>query len=196
MLVIFDDKNRTSGVREYLIDGEKATSSKYMENKSGLSNYLNFGKTGDRDVKDKRIPLHGDLDVLDEVIKVGTAKGASESYRNFVVSFQEDNISTPHLKEVVESFLDTYMVGYQKDEYTAYAEAHLPKIKYKTDKNGTKVRRHLHMHVSLAKYSAKLDRQLDMGHNGEFVKTGGRKIEVEHWKKLIEQRYNLKGHLH
>lgn len=191
MLVIFDDQNRTAGVKEYLIDGEKVTSSNYTKY-TGLSKYLNEGRNGDRDIKDMRIPIHGDLDVLDEVIKMGTAKGASESYRNIVLSFEEDNISKKHLNEIVNSFLSTYMVGYEKDEYTAYSEAHKPKIKYKIDENGNKVKRHLHVHLSIAKYSVKHDRLLDMGHNGEFVKTGGRLKEVEHWKKLIEQRYELK----
>lgn len=192
MLVIFDTKNRTSGVTEYLIDGEQASTSKYIQNKSGLSHYLNYGRTGDRNIKDQRIPLYGDLDVLDEVIKAGTAKGASESYRNIVLSFEEDYISTKHLKEITDSLIQTYMVGYDKDEYTAYAEVHRPKIKYKIDENGNKVKRHLHVHLSIAKYSAKHDRLLDMGHHGEHVKSGGRIKEVEHWKKLTEKKYGLK----
>ena len=191
MLVIFDTQSRTAGVAEYLINGEKVCSSKYTKD-TGLSRYLNKGRNGDRDIKDMRTPLLGDLDALDEVIKMGTAKGASESYRNIVLSFEEDEISNKHLNEIVNSFLDTYMVGYNRDEYYAYAEAHRPKIKYKIDENGNKVKRHLHVHLSIAKYSVKHDRLLDMGHNGEYVKTGGRLKEVEHWKKLTEKKYGLK----
>jgi hypothetical protein len=191
MLVIFDTKNRTSGVKEYLIDGEQINDSKYA-GKTGLSEYLNNGKTGDRNIKDMRIPIYGDLDVLDEAIKMGTTKGASESYRNIVLSFEEDEISNKHLKEITDSFIETYMVGYYKSEYTAYAEVHRPKIKYKIDENGKRIKRHLHVHLSIGKYSVKHDRLLDMGHHGEHVKSGGRLKEVEHWKKLTEKRYGLK----
>lgn len=191
MLVILEQKNRTNGVKEYLVEGEKVNDSKYHK-KSGLSEYLNKGKTGDRDIKDQRIPLVGDLTVLDEVIKMATSKGTTESYRNFVLSFEEDNISTKHLKEITQSFIDNYMIGYQSDEYTCYAEAHRPKIKYKIE-NDKRVKRHLHIHLSIAKYSAKHDRLLDLGHHGDYVKTGGRLKEIEIWKKLIEQRYGLKS---
>lgn len=190
MLVIFDDKNRTSGVKDYLINGEKINS-KYIKN-TGLSNYLNKGKLGDRDIKDRRVPLFGDLDVLDEVIKVASSRGSTEAYRNFVLTFEEDNISNQHLMEITKSFIKIYMVGYQEDEYIAYAEAHLPKIKYKIDKNGEKIRRHAHVHISISKYSPKFDCQLDLGHNGDYVKTGGRCLEIELWKKNIEQKYNLR----
>ena len=189
MLTIPDNKNRTSGMKDYHENGTEIKKSNYKP-KTTLSEYLNEGKIGDRNIKDQRIPLIGDLDIFEETAKIATSKGSTESYRNWVLSFQEDNISVKHLQEITQSFIDMYTVGY-KDEIVVCAEIHKPKIKFKV-KDGKRIKRHLHVHISFSKYSPKLDRMLDLGHHGLHVKSGGRQREADIWSRWTEKKYNLK----
>lgn len=159
-----------------------------VSRKYGIKQYLEEGKDGKRNEYDERVPLSGDLNILNSTIKLGGLKNNKENYRNYVLSFQEDDISNDDLTRICTSFINLLSVGYSKYEYVAYAEAHRPRIK--ADDKGNK--RYLHVHISIARYSPELGRQLDLGHNGSYVKTGGRMREFNLWKDWIENIYGLK----
>jgi hypothetical protein len=162
MLVIFDKKNRTGGVKDYL------------EN----------GADGRRDEKDKRVSLYGDLNLLDKVTKyTKNTKKYKEIYRNIVLSFAEDELDTNILEQVAQDFIQSYMVGYNPDEFVAYAEAHLPKQKL----NSRGEERKPHIHISISTYSPKLDHQLALSNHKNRLK------EITKIKELIETKYNLKS---
>jgi hypothetical protein len=180
MLVIFDTRTRKIGVVKY-----------YKE-----------GTNGDRNIKDRRVPLYGDMDVLDEAIMLAIQKDYKESYRNYVLSFEEDDMTPEKLKRIVESFIQQVTSGYKEGEVVIYAEAHYPKIKTKVNDVAEVIKRRIHAHVSFARYSPILDKAVDLGHHGsldEYGKTkvskkaGGRTTEFELWKKQIEKEYGLKS---
>jgi len=160
MLIIYDKRNRQSGVKEY----------------------LERGTHGDRDKKDKRVPLVGDLDIADKVAELGRRRGYKEAYRNIVLSFGEEELPVETLAGVAEDFIRLYLAGYEEDEHSAYAEAHLPKIKI--NERGEK--RHPHIHIVIPTFSAKLGHRLDLGDHGR------REREIELIKEWIETKYGLK----
>lgn len=170
MLIVVDDQARTNGI----------------------VNYLKNGTNHDRDAKDKRVTLFGDLDVLDQTIKIAQKKNYSETYRNIVLSFSEDMLETKTLEEITESFIKQYMSGYGSDEYVAYAEAHLPKIKEIVDPvTGQVTTRKPHIHIVFATYSPKLETRLELGHHGN--RYGSDNHELGLWKNWIEERYGLES---
>ena len=161
MLVIFDKKPRRGGVKEYLKQGTK----------------------GDRNVKDKRVSLIGDLNVTEITYKLAQEKGYKETYRNIVLSFEEDSLPTEKLQQIAEEFIKLYMQGYQNDEYVAYAEAHLPKRKL----NSRGETRKPHIHIVIPTYSPKLRQRLDLGDHARRLR------EIELIKEYLETKYNLQS---
>ena len=160
MLVIFDKKTRQQGVKEYLQNGTY----------------------NDRDEKDKRVTLYGNLDITNKVAEFGRKKGYKEAYRNIVLSFEED-LDEKTLENITKDFIRLYMQPYNPNEYTAYAEAHLPKRKV----NSRGYERKKHAHIVIAKYSLKLQHQLDLGDHSR------RLAEIEKIKEYLESKYNLKS---
>jgi hypothetical protein len=104
-------------------------------NGNGLKHYLENGTNNDRDEKDKRVTLYGDIDILQSCIKLGHDKGYKETYRNIVVSFDENYVKNNDLKDIAYKYISQYAKGYKSDEVVAYAEVHIPKILYKTKVN-------------------------------------------------------------
>ena len=206
MLIIYDDKNRKSGVKKY----------------------LEQGTNNDRNKKDERITLLGDLDILDKTIKYSNTFKKSwkgEHYRNIVLSFEEDDISEETLKQIAQEFDENYTIGLNKDEYVSYAEVHYPKLKLKlkdisdpefrtfyeqnkyrddfdldkfiqelNEKNITYTlkKRKPHIHYTIALYSPRLDAKLDLGTHGDRgFNSRGREIKL--LKEYLEKKYNLKS---
>lgn|GEM_PF-5644451 len=161
MLIIFDNKNRKNGIKEYLEQGENH----------------------DRDIKDSRVTLFGDIELLSQAIKQANNKKYSHSYRSIVLSFSEDDIKKDILEQIASDFIKKYVSGYSSDEYVAYVEAHYPKIK--TNSKGAT--RKPHIHIAIAMYNPKLDKLLQLGTHAT------RAEELRLWKELTEQRYNLKS---
>ena len=157
-------------------------------NGTGLREYLENGTKNDRDLKDKRFTLYGDIDILEDCIKLGHDRGYKETYRNIVVSFSEDHVPEEVLRDIAEQYIKQYCIGYDDDEYVAYAEAHLPKYKYKEITNPntgevTHLDRKPHIHITFALYSPKLDKQLSLNSNDKRIYDIDlltRKIELEH----------------
>lgn len=157
-------------------------------NGTGLREYLENGTKNDRDLKDKRFTLYGDIDILEDCIKLGHDRGYKETYRNIVVSFSEDHVPEEVLRDIADQYIKQYCMGYDDDEYVAYAEAHLPKFKYKEITNPntgevTHLDRKPHIHITFALYSPKLDKQLSLNSNDKRIYDIDlltRKIELEH----------------
>jgi|GEM_PF-4943378 len=167
MLIVVDSKSRKSGIKKYLLNGTK----------------------NDRDIKDERIPLVGNLDVLDRTVKFAENQGYKETYRNIVLTFSEDHIEVEKLQKIAKEFIKQYTTGYHENEYVAYAEIHLPKIKI--DKKTGEIRKP-HIHISIAKYSPELEKVLELGHHGlKSFRYGTDGREFGLWKTYIEKKYGL-----
>lgn len=140
----------------------------------GLKKYLENGTKNDRDKKDTRVTLLGDIDILQSAIKLGHNKGYKETYRNIVVSFNEDEVSQTDLQKIAQTYIEQYTKGYESDEIVSYGEAHIPKIKYKMKYNKAtkkfeKIKRKPHIHLSIALYSPKLDKKLILNSNDKRI---------------------------
>lgn len=152
----------------------------------GVKDYYLYGTNDDRDKKDARIVLKGNLNTLEKTIAVAYQMGYAETYRNIVLSFSEDHIKQETLESIVENFKKQYMAGYNEDEYIFYAEAHLPKIKTKQDSNTNEViYRKPHIHITVPIYSPKLEKALSLGNHGQRLQ------ELETWKSVTEKKYGL-----
>ncbi|EHL8548717.1 relaxase, partial [Salmonella enterica] len=98
----------------------------------GFGEYLRTGKkqgtTLHRDELDKRLILHGDLGITEQVVNAMPDNG-DDRYLHITLGFKEDYISNELLKTVIDDFRTQLFNAYDEDEYAFYAEAHLPKIK-------------------------------------------------------------------
>jgi hypothetical protein len=122
----------TEGIKEYLESGHKQ------------------GREQSRDEIDTRIVLSGDLDITDEIIKGMDIEG--ERYLHITLAFKEDEISRTTLEAITEEFRSFTFAAYQPDEYSLYAEAHMPKVKsYINRKTGEFVERKPHIHIVIPK---------------------------------------------
>ncbi|MDF4825590.1 relaxase, partial [Vibrio parahaemolyticus] len=105
--------------------------------KGGIKEYLEEGiKNGrdySRDELDERVILDGDLSLTNDIIQSMETEG--EKYLHITLSFKEDHIDNATLHAITQEFKAFAMTAYQEDEYSFYAEAHLPKIKSYVDKS-------------------------------------------------------------
>lgn len=125
-------KGGEEGAKEYLENGHKQ------------------GREYHRDQLDERVILAGDLDFTQQIIDRIEIDG--ERYLHITLSFKEDEISNDTLLAITEDFRRFMFAAYKEDEYTFYAEAHLPKIKsYENQKTGEVVERKLHIHFIVPK---------------------------------------------
>jgi hypothetical protein len=118
--------------------------------KAGIKHYLKFGrKKGNkhtRDQKDKRITLHGDLDLTESIYKSIESDG--ERYTHFTLSFKESDVTTEELQRASDKFIEFIKAdAYTDQEINIYSEAHQPKMKTYKAKNGEILQRKPHIHV-------------------------------------------------
>lgn len=130
----------------------------------GIKEYLEEGiKNGrdhTRDELDSRVVLAGDLSVANEVILAMEATG--QRYLHVTLSFKEDAIDAPTLHAISDEFKTFAMSAYREDEYTYYAEAHLPKIKSYLDKTtGENIDRKPHIHIVIPEINIDTGKRLD-----------------------------------
>ena len=128
--------------------------------KEGIVRYLKTGKRSDseytRDEKDKVIPVIGDLDQVDKLIKyINKEKKYKDAYQHITISFTEedfekfydpetDTYDLDKIQRLVDEYMQLYLAGYDKNEYIYYAELHFPKIKIEKNKE-----RLPHIHIVL-----------------------------------------------
>ncbi|MGL5290022.1 MAG: LPD7 domain-containing protein [Aeromonas sp.] len=118
---------------------------------NGIAEYLETGMKAQRDHTrdelDQRVVLDGNLSETNRVIQSITDKG-QERYLHITLSFGESEISKETLGAIVEDYKTMFMAAYDKQEYSFYAEAHLPKIKSLPDnRTGELIERKPHIHI-------------------------------------------------
>src|SRR5690554_1981401 len=102
-----------SGIRDYLEKGRKK------------------GREYDRDLIDERLPLMGDIELMDSVIdSIQTKQECDSRYLHISLSFAEDfshtdepkdgQISLEKIKKTVEQYRSDLMAGYEQEEYVFY----------------------------------------------------------------------------
>ncbi|EDR9714050.1 hypothetical protein RDB90_005481 [Salmonella enterica] len=121
----------------------------------GFGDYLRAGKkqgvTLHRDELDKRLILHGDLGITEQVVNAMPNNG-DDRYLHITLGFKEDYISNELLKTVIDEFRSKLFNAYDEDEYVFYAEAHLPKIKsVLNESTGEMEDRKPHIHIIVPK---------------------------------------------
>lgn len=122
----------TSGIKEYLENGRKE------------------GRELSRDELDERVILAGDLDTANQVILDMDTDG--EKYLHITLAFKEDEIDRATLEGIADDFRQFAFSAYDPDEYSFYAEAHMPKVKsYTHEKTGEFVERKPHIHIVVPK---------------------------------------------
>lgn len=123
-----------SGIKDYLEDGQKQ------------------GRDYSREELDGRIILDGDLKITDAIINKMANDG--DKYLHITLAFKEDAISRDSLQAITQDFKAFAFSAFQDDEYSFYAEAHLPRIKsYTHAKTGELVERKPHIHIVVPKYN-------------------------------------------
>lgn len=120
------------GIKEYLENGQKQ------------------GRDFSRDELDERVILAGDLEATDAVIQRMDNDG--EKYLHVTIAFKEDEIDRETLAAVAREFESFAFAAYDQDEYSFYAEAHLPRVKsYTNEQTGEFIERKPHIHVVVPK---------------------------------------------
>lgn len=144
-----------SGIREYLETGRKK------------------GREYDRDLIDERLPLAGDIELLDAVIDTIETKQEGDSrYLHITLGFAEQftnaaecgpgQINPAKLRAIVEAYRDHLMVAYDSSEYVFYAEAHIPKVSHELNAvSGDYESRLPHVHIVIPYRNLETDRYLN-----------------------------------
>lgn len=143
------------GIREYLETGRKR------------------GREYDRDLIDDRIPLMGDIDLMDSTInQIETRQKGDTRYLHITLSFAEQytesdtpaqgQVNLETIRAVTEQFRRDLMAAYDAEEYVFYAEAHIPKVTHDIHATtGEAYERLPHVHIVIPKRNITNDRYLD-----------------------------------
>lgn len=120
--------------------------------KAGVFRYLRDGiKSGrewTRDQLDERVVLAGDMRLAESVVNAMSNDG--QRYLHITLAFKEDQVPLETLQAITAEFQQFCMSAFRLDEYSLYAEAHLPRIKsYTNRRTGKEVIRKPHIHLVL-----------------------------------------------
>ena len=163
---------------------------KISKGEKGIADYLKYGKKRDskltRDEKDDRLPLAGNLDLIEMSEKhQSKKKNKKYNYYHISLSFTSEEWSrlyeSGNIDEFIMDFLKLTFPNHDIDELLFYAEAHLPIIKEepyiprpegtlenkvlnKKHKNGEPLKREPHIHLIVSFENMKFTHS---------VKTGG-----------------------
>lgn len=155
----------------------------------GIKDYLENGQKQGRDYSrdelDERIILDGDLNLTDAIINKMDNNG--DKYLHITLAFKEDEIPPKTLKAITQDFKEFTFSVFNDDEYSFYAEAHLPKIKsYTHAKTCELVERKPHIHIVIPKHNL---------HSGESLNPFGlveRQVKyLEAIQETLNNRYGL-----
>ena len=157
---------------------------------SGVKEYLEEGIKNGRDYTreelDERLILYGDLDLTEMVYKLIPDKGQNR-YTTFTLSFKEDAVPEQTLKEITKEFREFMMYAYEDDEYSFYAEAHIPKIKEMYDRRtGEHIDRKPHIHIVIPKINLLSGNVSDVIGDPESTER-----YLEAFQEYINQKYQL-----
>ncbi|EGU3395807.1 hypothetical protein H3J60_004535 [Salmonella enterica] len=132
---------------------------------SGIGEYLEKGRKAERDYSrdelDHRLILDGDLALTETIINSIEDKG-QERYLHITLSFHESEVSEETLKAVTQEYKSLLMNAYHDEEYSFYAEAHLPKLSHIADhRTGEMIERKPHIHIVIPRLNLVTDRALN-----------------------------------
>ncbi|CAM6580607.1 LPD7 domain-containing protein [Escherichia coli] len=165
---------------------------RYGGGNDGIVDYLINGRKAERqytrDELDHRVVLDGDLQTTDKIIN-SIEDNKQDRYLHITLSFHESHVSNEMLKAVVDDYKKLLMNAYHPEEYSFYAEAHLPKIRHIQDNStGELIERKPHIHIVIPKVNLVTGDKLDpVGLIGK-----GHTIEqLDAIQEHINNKYNL-----
>ena len=176
---------------------------KISKGEKGIADYLKTGKKRDskltRDEKDDRLPLAGNLDLIEMSEKhQGKKKNKKHNYYHISLSFTSEEWSrlyeSGNIDELIMDFLRLTFPNHDIDELLFYAEAHLPIIKEepyiprsegalenrtlnKKHKNGEPLKREPHIHLIVSFENMKFTHSVKTG--GVIYTKGAAKQQVK-----------------
>lgn len=158
----------------------------------GIAEYLEKGRKSEReysrDELDHRLILSGDLDITNKIIHSMSNKG-QERYLHITLSFAESDVSAENLKAITEEYKNLFMSAYHDDEYSFYAEAHLPKLKNIIDnRTGELVERKPHIHIVIPRTN--LVTQKSMNPRGDLTNKATQE-RLDALQEHINHKYSL-----
>ena len=176
---------------------------KISKGEKGVADYLKTGKKRDskltRDEKDDRLPLAGNLDLIEMSEKnQSKKKNKKYNYYHISLSFTSEEWSrlyeSGNIDEFIMDFLKLTFPNHDIDELLFYAEAHLPTIKEepyiprpegalenrtlnKKHKNGEPLKREPHIHLIVSFENMKFTHSVKTG--GAIYTQGASKQQVK-----------------
>ena len=176
---------------------------KISKGEKGVADYLKTGKKRDskltRDEKDDRLPLAGNLDLIEMSEKhQSKKKNKKHNYYHISLSFTSEEWSrlyeSGNIYELIMDFLRLTFPNHDIDELLFYAEAHLPIIKEepyiprpegalenrtlnKKHKNGEPLKREPHIHIIVSFENMKFTHSVKTG--GAVYAKGASKQQVK-----------------
>ena len=176
---------------------------KISKGEKGVADYLKTGKKRDskltRDEKDDRLPLAGNLDLIEMSEKhQSKKKNKKHNYYHISLSFTSEEWSrlyeSGNIDEFIMDFLRLTFPNHDIDELLFYAEAHLPIIKEepyiprpegalenrtlnKKHKNGEPLKREPHIHLIVSFENMKFTHSVKTG--GAIYAKGAAKQQVK-----------------
>lgn len=176
---------------------------KISKGEKGIADYLKYGKKRDskltRDEKDDRLPLAGNLDLIEMSEKHQIKKKNKKyNYYHISLSFTSEEWSrlyeSGNIDDLIMDFLKLTFPNHDIDELLFYAEAHLPIIKEepyiprpegalenrtlnKKHKNGEPLKREPHVHLIVSFENMKFTHSVKTG--GVIYTKGAAKQQVK-----------------
>lgn len=165
-----------AGIKEYLEKGRKE------------------GREFSRDDLDERVILDGDLEITNAVIEA--MGGVGDNYLHITLAFREDEVGPEILRAITGDFKAFALSAYKPDEFSFYAEAHLPRIKsYIHKRTGELVERKPHIHIVIPKTNLLSGTVLDPLYRPIFDKKSNRLMVPEQqmkWLDAFQESINAK----
>lgn len=176
---------------------------KISKGEKGIADYLKTGKKRDskltRDEKDDRLPLAGNLDLIEMSEKhQSKKKNKKHNYYHISLSFTSEEwnklYESGNIDELIIDFLRLTFPNHDIDELLFYAEAHLPIIKEepyiprpegalenrtlnKKHKNGEPLKREPHVHLIVSFENMKFTHSVKTG--GVIYTKGAAKQQIK-----------------
>jgi len=118
---------------------------------------------------------------------VNAMSNRGEKYLHITLSFREDELPLETLQAITDEFRQFCMTAFRADEYSFYAEAHLPRIKSYTNlKTGFRVIRKPHIHIVIPELNL-----LSQKHLNPLGKVDHQTKFIDAWQEHINAKYGL-----
>lgn len=155
----------------------------------GLMSYLvgglKRGRLFTRDEADERVVLAGSHELVDRLIE--SLDATKERYLHITLAFLEDHLDLATLREIVREFIEFAFAAYSEDEFTYYAEAHLPRLRsYTNAATGCFVERRPHIHIAIPKINL-----VSGGPLNPFGMVLQHQDFIDAWQEHINSKYGL-----